>query len=86
MPPTAEISLVTFPANPNARISRVKMLLDAGQVPTRREVEAALKDMGFTCRDAKAFIAEGYRALDPDYAEELEIAEAIRELTRARDG
>ena len=42
-----EVSLVTFPANPRALVSGVK------QAQTVRELEAALRDEGFSWSDAK---------------------------------
>ncbi len=76
-----EVSLVTFPANPKARVSRVKLLNDVGQVPTPRELEAALRDMGFSRRQSRAFLAKGYAGLDPDAAAAEDLADAIRDLT-----
>ncbi len=76
-----EVSLVTFPANPKARVSRVKMLNDAGQMPTPRELEAALRDMGFSRRQSRAFMAKGYAGLDPEAAAAEELAERIYALT-----
>ncbi len=76
-----EVSLVTFPANPKARVSRVKMLNDAGQMPNIREVEHMLRDVGFTRAQAKAFLAKGYAGLDPEAAAAEELAERIQELT-----
>ncbi len=76
-----EVSLVTFPANPKARVSRVKMLNDAGQMPTPRELEAALRDMGFSRRQSRAFMAKGYAGLDPEAAAAEELAERIHALT-----
>ena len=76
-----EVSLVTFPANPKARVSRVKMLNDAGQTPTPREMEAALRDMGFSRRQSRAFMAKGYSGLDPEAVAAEELAERIHALT-----
>ena len=76
-----EISLVTFPANPKARVSRVKMLNDVGELPTPREMEAALRDMGFSRRQSRAFMSKGFAGLDPEAAAAEELAERIQELT-----
>ena len=51
-----EISLVTFPANPKARIGSVKSGL------SEREAERALRDAGFSRSEAKAIIADGFNA------------------------
>ncbi|MFV2091577.1 MAG: HK97 family phage prohead protease [Hyphomicrobiales bacterium] len=56
-----EISLVTFPMLPTARIAGVK-----GRPPTQRELERWLcRDAGFTRSQAKAVIAHGYQAAGP---------------------
>ena len=49
-----EVSFVTIPADDAARISGIKAL------STERECEDALRDMGFSRREAKAFIARGW--------------------------
>lgn len=49
-----EVSLVTIPADGNAVITGVKSLA------TEREVEAALRETGFSRAEAKAFIARGW--------------------------
>lgn len=56
-----EISLVTFPANDSARISAVK---SAELLKNPREFERALRDaMGLSSREAKAFMAGGFKSL-----------------------
>jgi len=60
-----EVSMVTFPANDFARISRVKSQLAEGRVPSPREYEAFLRDAGFSRRQAKGLIADGYKSLAP---------------------
>lgn len=55
-----EISVVTFPMQPNARIRQVK----AGCLPTEREFERWLvRDAGFTRAKARAIIRSGYKSL-----------------------
>lgn len=49
-----EVSFVTIPADPSATINSIKSL------STERECEDALRDMGFSRREAKAFIARGW--------------------------
>lgn len=52
-----EVSLVTFPANPEATVTDVR-----GVMPTEREFEAWLmREAGLTSAAAKAVIAKGYR-------------------------
>ncbi|MEM6907182.1 MAG: HK97 family phage prohead protease [Pseudomonadota bacterium] len=55
-----EISLVTFPANPKARIGSVK----SGNGLTIRDAEGALRDAGFSSNEAKAIVAKGFTAID----------------------
>lgn len=58
-----EISVVTFPANPKARIDRVKSLIKAGTIPTERDFERLLRDAGLSRSQAKAFVACGFSGL-----------------------
>ena len=58
-----EISMVTFPANQHARVSRVKSLLSAGQIPSQRDLEAFLRQSGFSRKQSKALIAGGYKSM-----------------------
>lgn len=51
-----EISLVTFPANPKARVSSVKSGL------SKKDAERALRDAGFSRTEAMAIVAEGFNA------------------------
>jgi HK97 family phage prohead protease len=51
-----EVSLVTFPANPKARITSVKSA-DVAAITTIRQAEKALRDAGFSDDAAVAFIA-----------------------------
>ena len=54
-----EISIVTFPMQPGARVATVK----AGGLPTARELERwLLRDAGFSRHQARALIAGGYKA------------------------
>lgn len=52
-----EVSLVTFPANPRARVDGVKT------EPTIRMAEKALRDAGFSGAAAKQILAAGYKSL-----------------------
>lgn len=52
-----EVSLVTFPANPKARVQSVK-----GEL-TIRDAEKALRDVGFSQSEAKAIVASGFKTL-----------------------
>ena len=54
----AEISIVTFPANPEATIDAVKRKLAEGALPTIREFEKHLREAGFSKSQAAA-VANG---------------------------
>jgi uncharacterized protein len=54
-----EVSLVTFPALESAQVSLVK----GDTVPSEREFEGWLRDAGFSHRQAKAIIADGYKSI-----------------------
>lgn len=58
-----EVSLVTFPANEEARVQNVKSILDAGDKPAPNQVERVLRDAGFSRQQAKSFMANGYSGL-----------------------
>ena len=61
-----EISLVTFPANPEATIDRVKSLDDM----TEREFEKSLRDVvGLSKKQSKALMSGGYKAMSRDDSE-----------------
>lgn len=64
-----EVSLVTFPANDEARISNVKSHLVRGEMPRPSEFEKALREVGLSRSQAKAFMASGYSAIQPRDAE-----------------
>lgn len=81
-----ELSLVTIPANAAAIVGSVK---DADGIPNIRELEQVLREAGLSRREAKAFLAEGFKALKPvepaqDEVEGERIDEALikRELER----
>ena len=52
-----EISLVTFPMLPDAKVTAVK------SIKTIREFEKALRDAGFSQNEAKAIAADGFKGL-----------------------
>ena len=57
-----EISVVTFPANPAARVDRIKAR--AGGLPTEREFERLLmRDAGLSRSQARTVLTSGYKAL-----------------------
>lgn len=80
-----EVSLVTFPANDMARIRAVKTLFSDGTLPAARDVEAFLRDAGFSRKQAKALMAHGYKALNPRDAAEGMDDEAHDDAALIRD-
>jgi len=60
-----EVSMVTFPANDFARVARVKSALLSGGMPGPKEFEALLRDAGLSRKQAKGFLAHGYKSLSP---------------------
>lgn len=58
-----EVSVVTFPANDEARVSDVKSAFARGEVPSQKQIERVLRDVGLSRNQAKAFMSEGYSAL-----------------------
>jgi HK97 family phage prohead protease len=52
-----EVSLVTFPANNQAKIFSVK------SIDNERDLEKLLRDAGFSRNDSKIIISKGYRSL-----------------------
>ena len=71
-----EVSIVTFPANVAAQINGVKSL----EQISKRELEAVLRDAGLSISQAKAFIAEGYKAIDGQRDVENQIAEGLKSI------
>ena len=67
-----ELSLVTFPANGKARVTGIKSDADG---PSIRDVEKALRDAGFSRVQAKAILADGFRAMPLRDAEEGGVGE-----------
>jgi hypothetical protein len=56
-----EVSVVTFPANDEARIETVKQKLLAGDRPTIREFEELLREKGFSRGDAELIAEHGFK-------------------------
>lgn len=80
-----ELSIVTFPANPKARVTAVK-----GDFPTIRELEQMLvRDAGLSAADVKALLADGYKAVkrtrDAAEAESVETSELAKLAARIRE-
>lgn len=79
-----ELSLVTFPANGEARVADVK----SDTQPSIRDAERALRDAGFSRSDAKKILAKGFSSCLRDAGEGLhdELVEAIRRNISALTG
>lgn len=78
-----EVSLVTFPMNDKAQVTRVKS--EDGLLATEREFEEFLRDAGrLSQREAMTVISKGYRALlkhrEGDAVESIAAAEKVAEL------
>lgn len=58
-----EGSIVTFPANIDAQVETVKHMLGEGKMPSVREFEEVLRDVGFSQKQAKIIVGSGYAAL-----------------------
>ncbi len=54
-----EVSPVTFPANPEAQLVGVKSIKEL----SKKELEQKLRDVGFSQKEAKSFIADGFNGL-----------------------
>ena len=77
-----ELSLVTIPSNDQSRIEQVKNRFGVGETPNPSLVERHLRDVGFSRRQAKAFMSDGYKALDLRDAEK-ENLEALQNLIKS---
>ena len=81
-----EISLVTFPANEEARVQSVKSLLAMKEIPAPKQVEAILRDAGFSRQQAKAMMAKGYSGISQREADHEAELKAIAKLTEMMKG
>jgi hypothetical protein len=85
-----EISVVTFPLLPEARVASVKARPFAGAAPTEREFERWLtRDAGLTRTEARAVLRSGFIGLEAlrdagrGETQEAALALSIREAARA---
>ena len=83
-----EVSLVTMPANDEARISEVKSMLEKGETPSPSKIERALRDVGFSRSQAKTFMSKGYSAIDAqrDAGSQNEALQSLKDLTKLLKG
>lgn len=76
-----EVSVVTLPANPGARITSVRS--QAEPPASLRELEAALRDLGYNRREAAAIAQRGLPALDGEADISAELSALHEALDRA---
>lgn len=74
-----EVSLVTFPANDQARIDEVKNALEHGEIPSEKTIERALRDVGFSRSQAKKFMAKGFNGLR-DAEEKADLETLLKQI------
>lgn len=77
-----EISIVSMPMNDRAQITAVKALIEDGEIPSRTDFEAILRDCGLTHKQAKLVMSLGYQGLlsrneDTDLLETLKNAKEV---------
>jgi len=77
-----EVSLVTFPANDQARLSEVKSAFKRGETPSPKIVEKSLRDVGFSQSQAKAFMSKGYSGINQRDVDTTLISSEIEKLTQ----
>lgn len=75
-----EVSLVTFPANRASRITAVKSA-DVDGLTTIRQLERALRDVGFSESEAKAFVAKAKR-IATEERDAQDVAAALQAASR----
>lgn len=72
-----EVSVAPWAMNPQASVTGVKSMTDEeGNILSKRDVEKILRESGLSKRQAQAFIARGYEALERDAKGEIESVES----------
>lgn len=74
-----EISLVTIPANKQSTLTAIK---SADGKPEIRTAELALREAGFSRREAKAILASGFSTLSKDESEAEEVSMLINKALK----
>lgn len=77
-----EVSAVTFPANVEAKVSRVH----ANEFKTIRDFEEFLREAGFSRKEATVVASHGFNALQRDAEAEDEILQSITKLQQTLKG
>lgn len=78
-----EVSLVTFPANDEARIQSLKNSIASGEMPDAKIVERILRDAGMSRRQAKAIMARGYSGIGERDARDTAEVDRLNSLISA---
>lgn len=81
-----EVSLVTFPANDEARVDAVKMKLAHGELPTLPEFERFLREAGFSKTKAAVIAAHGLPHLLRSESGSQPAIEGVKALSEALAG
>jgi len=77
-----EVSLVTFPANDEARVDAVKFKLAHGELPTLPEFERLLREAGFSKTKAAVVAAHGLpHLLRSESGDGIEASESVKALS-----
>jgi HK97 family phage prohead protease len=77
-----EVSLVTMPANDDARVEAVKFKLAHGELPNIREFEKLLREAGFSKSQATIVASRGLTHLLRSESEGAAAKEEVRNLSR----
>ncbi|MFM2580634.1 HK97 family phage prohead protease [Vibrio fortis] len=72
-----ETSIVTFACNEQSQVEVVKNRFAEEVLPTEREMEKALRELGLSRKQAKSFLVEGYKAFNENTAEQDKPAPVI---------
>jgi HK97 family phage prohead protease len=74
-----ECSPVNFACNDQSLIEVVKSKFNEKELPTKVEMEKALRELGLSRKQAKAFLVEGYKSFTQEDIKDLE-AEALAQI------
>lgn len=72
-----ETSLVTFPANDDARVIDVKSKLEDGELPSLKEFEKFLREAGFSKTQAAAIANGGLSKLHKEQSESVSVLDGV---------
>lgn len=75
-----ETSLVTFPANDDARVLDVKSKLDEGELPSLKEFEKFLREAGFSKTQATAVANHGLSKLHKEQSESVSVLDGVLDI------